>query len=43
MTGPYVAACRARYEQQTPGSVAAAEALNEYRHALAELAARYAR
>jgi hypothetical protein len=42
MNGAYVAACWARYEQQPPGTLAAAEALNEYLHALRDLAKRVA-
>ena len=40
MTGDYVAAAYRRYEQTTPGTIEAAEALYEYRDALRDLARR---
>ena len=40
MTGDYVAAAYRRYEQTTPGTPEAVEAVNEYLHALREAGGR---
>ena len=37
MTGDYVAAAYRRYEETTPGTPEAVEAVHEYLHALREL------